>query len=404
MKIYHWAVGLALLGGVILECSLGEETAVVTQKNVNVRGQPSLYSEVIAHLKQGDKVTVLEEVTPEKPKPGDPEKWARIKLPEDTHVWVFAPYVKDNAISVPKLNLRGGPGENFSVLGRMQKGESIKPIRTLQDWIEIEATTNSSAFIAFEVIKLVPAEPTGTNVVEGAAAGLAAPAVLPIKNQPAKTEPANKQVEQQNPPLATASVTNTTVVTTNAFAPAIPVAQKIEARKVETQDSQTKPRDNSKTLSTKVVADDTAPALPNDVRRVPDVKTPSETFQAAAAVPVESRIVTKNPAQASTTPDLKPKDIGDIPSPTKVPEETFVKRIVRREGIVRNALSIQAPTPFELVNPQTHQPMDYLHGEKSGVTVKHFKGQRVIVTGEEGIDPRWPNTPVLEIETIDSAP
>ncbi|MDB6037632.1 MAG: N-acetylmuramoyl-L-alanine amidase LytC precursor, partial [Verrucomicrobiales bacterium] len=226
MKIYHWAAGLALLSGLILEYSLGEETAVVTQKNVNVRGQPSLYSEVITHLKQGDKVTVLEEITPEKPKPGDPDKWARIKLPEDTHVWVFAPYVKDNAIAVPKLNLRGGPGENFSVLGRMQKGESIKPIRTLQDWIEIEAPTNSSAFIAFEVIKLTPAEPTATNVVD-AAAGLTAPAVLPIKNQPVKTEPTIKQVEQTNPP----SVTNTTLVTTNAVASAKPEPQKIETRK-----------------------------------------------------------------------------------------------------------------------------------------------------------------------------
>ncbi len=74
MKIYHWAAGLALLAGVMLERSLGEESAVVTQKNVNVRGQPSLYSEVICHLKKGDKVTILEEVAPAKPKPGDPDK------------------------------------------------------------------------------------------------------------------------------------------------------------------------------------------------------------------------------------------------------------------------------------------------------------------------------------------
>jgi hypothetical protein len=115
-------------------------------------------------------------------------------------------------------------------------------------------------------------------------------------------------------------------------------------------------------------------------------------------------VVPRQTAPITAVPELKPKEIGEIPQAEKSEEPTFVKRVVRREGLVRNALSIQAPSPFELVNPETHKLMDYLHGEKSGITVKHFKGQRVIVTGEEGIDPRWPNTPVLEIETIDSAP
>src|SRR5215212_4158291 len=37
--------------------------AVVTEKNANVRGQASINSEVIGHLKRGDHIQVLEEVT-----------------------------------------------------------------------------------------------------------------------------------------------------------------------------------------------------------------------------------------------------------------------------------------------------------------------------------------------------
>src|SRR5436190_13937662 len=178
MKIYCWVATFVLLSGVVFRAATAEETAVVTQNTVNVRGGPSLYSEVITHLKQGDKVTILEEITPQKPKPGDPDKWARIKLPDDTHVWVFASYVKDDVVAMKKINVRGGPGENFSVLGQLQKGDRIKPLRTLQDWIEIEAPANASAYIAFEVLKKMdaaPVEPPKTN---------AGPAVAPVGKSP----------------------------------------------------------------------------------------------------------------------------------------------------------------------------------------------------------------------------
>ena len=71
---------------------------------------------------------------------------------------------------------------------------------------------------------------------------------------------------------------------------------------------------------------------------------------------------------------------------------------------MRPTLSIQAPTWYELVHPQTKKTIDYLHEEKLGIKLKQFKGQKVIVSGEEAIDPRWPNTPILEIETLDIAP
>jgi hypothetical protein len=36
--------------------------------------------------------------------------------------------------------------------------------------------------------------------------------------------------------------------------------------------------------------------------------------------------------------------------------------------------------------------------------LKKFKGKKVVVTGEELMDTRWPSTPVLEVQTLELAP
>jgi len=81
-----------------------------------------------------------------------------------------------------------------------------------------------------------------------------------------------------------------------------------------------------------------------------------------------------------------------------------MKRIVRREGIVSGTGSIQAPTHYELRSPETRKLINYLHPTSPDQKLKALKGRRVIVTGEELIDRRWPKTPVIEIETIQLAP
>jgi hypothetical protein len=91
-------------------------------------------------------------------------------------------------------------------------------------------------------------------------------------------------------------------------------------------------------------------------------------------------------------------------APPAKPAQPAPRRIVRREGIIRATRSIQAPTWYELVHPQTKAAIDFLNEEKLGIKLKDYKGQKVVVTGEEGVDPRWPNTPIIELETLDIAP
>lgn len=283
-----WA--LAGLLGVGRLAWAAEQAAVIQTDRVNVRAQPSIYSEVLTQLNTGDPVTVLEEITPEQPGPEEPTQWAKIVMPTNTPVWVFAAFVDPAAKTVKarRLNLRAGPGENFSVVGRLEKGAAVKEIRVQDEWMEIETPPGAFAFVAAEF--LAPPPP--------------AEATPPPPPPPPIVEP--KKEEPPPPPVA------------------------------------------------------------------PPQAEPTEP---AAAAP----------------PPPPPPPIKDEPPP---------KRIVRREGIVRRTVSIQAASNYGLHSLDTGKLINYLQASTPELAPKQFHGRKVVVTGEEGVDERWRSTPVIELQTI----
>jgi N-acetylmuramoyl-L-alanine amidase len=165
MKTNPLVPGLAIVISMLaFHVANAAETATVSQNHVNVRGHPSLAGEVITQLQKGEKVTLLEEIPVESPKKGEPAKWARIQMPANTPVWVFAAFIDANSksVGVSRVNLRAGPGENFSVVGRLERGEAIKEIRRVEDWIEIEAPDKAYAFVAMNFLSKAETTPTDT--------------------------------------------------------------------------------------------------------------------------------------------------------------------------------------------------------------------------------------------------
>ena len=81
-------------------------------------------------------------------------------------------------------------------------------------------------------------------------------------------------------------------------------------------------------------------------------------------------------------------------------DEPPPKRIIEREGLVRGTFSIQAPTHFELVSPDNGRTIDYLYTTSPNLDLRRYKGLRIIVTGEESLEERWGNTPVITIQKI----
>jgi uncharacterized protein YgiM (DUF1202 family) len=289
--------------------------AVVKQNNVNVRGQAAINSDIITRLKKGDVVTVLEEVTLKKPKTDEPAKWARIALPTNSAVWAHSSFIDPaNKTVVPKrLNLRSGPGENYSIVGRLNKGTAVKEIEAREGWLKIEPPADAYGFVAAHLLAKEPAPPP----------------VL-VAGEPAK-------------PAGPPEVTPVVVPPPPAVTP-------------------------------------------------PPVVTPPE------ATP---------PVVAVTPPAATPPVAVEAPPPVarEPREEVLVKRVVSREGIVKRSVSIQAPTYFMLAALDTGKTINYVFSPtNSNVVLKDYFGQRVLVTGEELLDERWPNTPVITVDTIEAVP
>lgn len=351
MSILPRSLGLTFVAALALASgALAEERAKINQPRVNIRGQAVLTSEVVTQLQKDEEVTVLEEITPANPKPGEPAKWSKIRMPSNTPVWVFGPYLKDKTNASRRLNLRAGPGENYSVVGRLEKGDGIKEIRSVGEWVEIETPTSAYAFVDSALL------------TKGTGPAVASP------------------VEEKQAP-------------------------KEETLRVEAKDLAANP----------------APVVPAKSATFPTPVTPGVPAQAPLT---KSTIVETPPPVVAKTTAVQPVAVPPAPQPTGVapnvvPMTPLTKatpiakkdsgiqgrRLVRREGTIRSTrFNIQAPTYFELVSNENGKVINYIHADKSGVIVKEFRGKSVIVTGEEGIDPRYRGIPVLELETIETAP
>ena len=62
--------------------------------------------------------------------------------------------------------------------------------------------------------------------------------------------------------------------------------------------------------------------------------------------------------------------------------------------------SLVAPTAYKLYDPETYQTIDYLYTTATNLDFSRYDDMRIIATGEESLDQRWPNTPMLTVESI----
>jgi uncharacterized protein YgiM (DUF1202 family) len=196
--------------------------AEVVVSNLNVRGQAGLKGEVVAHFSKGETVTVLSQINLDKHSAGEPAQWAKIALPVSTKIWVRSTFIDSTIKTVlPKrLNLRAGPGENFSVLGVIERGTPVNKIITKGDWTQIEPPTNAYAFVAAMYLKQEASGNLATNPASSTETEpMPAPTPTPVpETQPAITEPptnAPAATEINSPPPMVVDTNAPPVVDTN---------------------------------------------------------------------------------------------------------------------------------------------------------------------------------------------
>jgi uncharacterized protein YgiM (DUF1202 family) len=285
---------------------LSPGAATITGNNVNVRGKAGYKGEVFTKLNKGDAITVIEQVILPKPKRGEPAQWAKIDFPAAAHVWVHSAYVDENKTVKPrKLNVRTGPGENYSIVGILEQGAAVKEISAKGNWLEIEPPAGAYAFVAASYVQQTVSE-------------------------------------DDVPPVVSVAPTDTV-----------------------------------------------APPETADVTPAPDL---------ASTTTDTPGIIATNPA-VEPFPAPQPDDANAAPPPAVI-EEIDVPRFVSHEGVVKGTVSIQAPTKFGLYSPETGKLINYLFSPTPQLEMSRYYGRHIIVSGEEGLDERWKNTPVLTIQKI----
>jgi uncharacterized protein YgiM (DUF1202 family) len=171
--------------------------ATVKGDRVNVRGKASLIGEVVTQLKKGESITVLSEIPVKSPKPGEPAAWAKIAMPANVPVWIHASYVDatTKTVKASRLNVRAGPGENFSVIGRLPSGVAYKELRQIDDWIEIEAPSGTFGYVAADLVAKGAALTATTPAPDLNAATPSAPVeTVKVETPPAPATPTDPVV------------------------------------------------------------------------------------------------------------------------------------------------------------------------------------------------------------------
>jgi uncharacterized protein YraI len=178
--------------------------AIVISDQVNARARPGVAGEVLTHLKRGELVHVLDEVTDPQAKGSEPKRWAKIEMPAFVPVWVSADLVDTSTMTVKGdgVNLRAGPGKNFSSVGVAPRGTQLTQISSEGGWVQVEAPAGAYAFVSTKLLssdappdRLVakPASPARTDpkwisAPEPAAPGPTGPVLLPVPADPAPVE------------------------------------------------------------------------------------------------------------------------------------------------------------------------------------------------------------------------
>jgi uncharacterized protein YgiM (DUF1202 family) len=345
---------------------------IINGTRVSARGKATLFSALVFQFNKNEPVNIVEEINITNPKAGEPRKWLRVQVPGDAGVWVHAdflnaPFKKNGQdangqpvvftyakVKANLLNVRGGAGEHFPILGKLPAGATVQVSgRRNEKWVELYAPANATVFVAAH---LVTRKPGNQGAVEVPFDG-----VVEIPSIPPTA----------NPPVApiTPTVPAETIVTIPAEAFGQPNGLSQEG------------------VPIKRAATPPTPAIPP-----PPTPQPAETAKPSEPLTIPKPVEPTKVAEAN--PNLPPAST-EKPGTNEPPI-----RIVTREGYVRRTLEIQAPSGYVLEHVESGKKINYLLLDHPTLKLNWFIGQRVLVSGQEAIDVRHANTPVLKVKTL----
>jgi len=128
-------------------------TGTVKATTLNVRARATLQREVIAQVKRGSEVTILEAV----------DGWLRIVPPAGTVAWIPARALNGSTVTT-KAIVYAGPGMLFSAIATLKPGDTVKVRSKRSDgWARIAPPAGTAAWVFGQYIDAdMPTTPTAT--------------------------------------------------------------------------------------------------------------------------------------------------------------------------------------------------------------------------------------------------
>ncbi len=184
------------------------ETKVkVVGQRINLRARSDVQSEVVGQAADGD-VLLAKSFR---------DDWVEVAPPDSIDFWVQRDFLKENAVTAAKLNVRAGAGINFTVVGTLGKGDLVVRRGDFGEWVRIAPTPGASLWVNRPYVEVLQPEKARPPVVEpmakapvpeAAVAPDISPVVAPARPGPFVMPPsgAARSVVTENPAAAATKV------------------------------------------------------------------------------------------------------------------------------------------------------------------------------------------------------
>ena len=129
-----------------LLCDAAVTTALVQGDHVNLRARPDLNSEVVGQVNAPQELEIK----------SLQEEWVEVVPPPAIGLWVHRDFVEDNRVAVARLNVRSGPGINFQIVDRLERGILLDVRKTFTEWLKIAPPASASLWVNRTLVSVDP--------------------------------------------------------------------------------------------------------------------------------------------------------------------------------------------------------------------------------------------------------
>lgn len=115
----------------------------ITEDNINVRAGQNVNFEKLCVLKKGQQITVVDKNY----------TWYKVALPPEAKCFISKDYIKiyrerSGVVTGNRVNLRAGPGANFTALGQLTKDDVVEIVKDTNGWYQIKPASGTFGWVA----------------------------------------------------------------------------------------------------------------------------------------------------------------------------------------------------------------------------------------------------------------